>query len=59
MDFTMQLTAVGVRAGASDKSINLGNWRAGFNANLSLLDPKAMTNYTADVVYRVVTVIVC
>lgn len=58
MDFTMQMTAVGVREGASDKSVNLGTWKAGFNTNLSLLDPKSMTNYTADLVYRVVTVMV-
>lgn len=58
MDFSMQITAVGVRDGSSDKSIPLGNWKAGFTNNLTLLDPKSMGNYTADIVYRVVTVIV-
>lgn len=58
MDFNMQLTAVGVRDGASDKSIPLGTWKAGFSSNMSLLDPKSMGNYTADIVYRVVTVLV-
>lgn len=58
MDFSMQLSAVGVRDGASDKSIPLGTWKAGFSSNMSLLDPKSMGNYTADIVYRVVTVLV-
>lgn len=58
MDFSMQLTAVGVRDGSSDKSVVLGTWKAGFSHNLTLLDPKSMGNYTADVVYRIVTVIV-
>lgn len=58
MEFNMQLTAVGVRDGSSDKSTNLGTWRAGFDNNLTLENPIVMTNYTADVVYRIVTVIV-
>lgn len=56
MQFNMQLFAVGVRDSASDKSINLGLWKAGFNNNLTLTDPKGMKGYTADKVYRVVTV---
>lgn len=58
MDFQMQITAVGVRDGASDKSIPLGTWKAGFDNNLTVIDPKIMKNYTADIVYRVITVIV-
>lgn len=58
MDFSMQLSAVGVRDGASDKSLLLGNWRAGFDNNLTLVDTTVMKNYTAAVVYRVVTVVV-
>lgn len=58
MDFQMQISAVGVRDGSSDKSIALGNWKAGFDNNLTVFDPKIMKNYTADIVYRVVTVIV-
>lgn len=54
----MQLASVGVREGASDKSLNLGTWSAGFDNNMSLVDPQYMSNLTADVVYRVVTVIV-
>lgn len=58
MEFNMQVTAVGVRDSASDKSANLGTWHAGFNNNLSLENPLIMNNYTADVVYRIVTVVV-
>lgn len=58
MEFQMQLSSVGVREGASDKTINLGSWSAGFDNNLTLVDPQVMTNLTADVVYRVVTVVV-
>lgn len=58
MDFSMQITAVGIREGSSDKQTNLGSWRSGFDNNLTLLNPQTMSNYTADVVYRVVTVIV-
>lgn len=56
MEFSMQLSAVGVRDGASDKSLPLGTWRAGFDNNLTLLDTQLMKNYTAAVVYRIVTV---
>lgn len=58
MEFSMQISAIGVRGGSSDKSILLGTWKAGFDGNLSLIDPKVMNNYTADVVYRIVTVVV-
>ncbi|CAH0553818.1 unnamed protein product [Brassicogethes aeneus] len=55
MEFTMILSAVGIREGASDKSITLGSWKAGYDSNLTLLDEQVMSNYTADVVYRIVT----
>lgn len=58
MEFNMQISAVGVRDGSSDKSVALGTWRAGFDNNLTLHNPEVMSNYTADVVYRVVTVVV-
>ncbi|CAH1971639.1 unnamed protein product [Acanthoscelides obtectus] len=57
MDFQMAISSVGVRDGASDKSFNLGSWTSGFDNNLTLIDQKVMSNLTADVVYRVVTVI--
>ncbi|RZC36456.1 glutamate receptor ionotropic, kainate 2, partial [Asbolus verrucosus] len=56
MEFNMQLSAVGVRESSSDKSVPLGTWKAGYDSNLTLVDPQTMKNYTADVVYRVVTV---
>ncbi|XP_060526726.1 ionotropic receptor 25a isoform X2 [Cylas formicarius] len=56
MEFQMALAAVYVRSGSSDKSLNLGVWQAGFDNNLTLNNPKVMANYTADVVYKVVTV---
>ncbi|XP_074039015.1 ionotropic receptor 25a isoform X1 [Leptinotarsa decemlineata] len=56
MEFQMQLTSVGVREGASDKSTVLGTWSAGFDNNLTIADPQVMVNLTADVVYRIVTV---
>lgn len=56
MEFNMQLSAIGVREGSSDKSIALGSWKAGYENNLTLLNVQVMKNYTADVVYRVVTV---
>lgn len=58
MKFAMSLTAVGIRGSSSDKSIPLGQWDAGFNNPLVLTDAASMTNYTADVVYRISTVIV-
>ncbi|KAL1505374.1 hypothetical protein ABEB36_004957 [Hypothenemus hampei] len=57
MEFSMSLTAVYVRSGASDKSLPLGTWQAGFDNNLTLFNAKDMKNYTADVVYKVVTIV--
>ncbi|XP_056631910.1 ionotropic receptor 25a [Diorhabda sublineata] len=56
MDFQMVLSSVGVREGASDKSLSLGTWNSGFDNNLTLANSKAMINLTADVVYRIVVV---
>lgn len=58
MEFQMQISAVAVREGASDKSTTLGTWNAGFNNELMLVERQVMANMTADVVYRVVTVVV-
>ncbi|CAH1134853.1 unnamed protein product [Ceutorhynchus assimilis] len=57
MEFPMALAAVYIRSSASDKSIQLGVWQAGFDNNLTLNSPKDMSNYTADVVYKIVTVV--
>lgn len=56
MEFSMQISAIGVREGSSDKSVTLGTWKAGYENNLTLLSVQVMKNFTADVVYRVVTV---
>lgn len=56
MEFTMQITAVGVRDSSSDKSVTLGSWKSGFDSNMTLENPLIMNNYTADIVYRIVTV---
>lgn len=56
MQFNMQIYAVSVRDSSSDKSIILGQWKAGLNNSLNLVNPKVMKNYTADKVYRIVTV---
>lgn len=56
MEFAASLTVVYVRSGTSDKSRALGTWQAGFDNNLTLFNPKDMHNFTADVVYKVVTV---
>ncbi|XP_076257962.1 ionotropic receptor 25a [Rhynchophorus ferrugineus] len=57
MEFSMALSAVFIRSGASDKSNQLGVWQGGFDNNLTLVNAKEMKNYTADVVYKVVTVV--
>ncbi|KAJ8982944.1 hypothetical protein NQ317_005259 [Molorchus minor] len=57
MEFQMQVTSVDVRGGSSDKSTTLGTWQAGFDNNLTLMEPQIMANMTADVVYRIVTVV--
>ncbi|XP_044735980.1 ionotropic receptor 25a-like isoform X2 [Chrysoperla carnea] len=57
MEFNMQLAAVSIRDGASDKSELLGTWKAGLNNELNLVEENAMSNYTADIIYRVVTVL--
>ncbi|KAK4882739.1 hypothetical protein RN001_006058 [Aquatica leii] len=57
MDFDMLISAIGVRDGSSDKSKKLGKWNAGFENNITFSEVGGMQNYTADIVYRVVTVV--
>ncbi|XP_050303158.1 ionotropic receptor 25a isoform X2 [Anthonomus grandis grandis] len=57
MEFSLLLSAVYIRSGASDKSIQLGVWQAGFDNNLTLHNPREMKNYTADIVHKIVTVV--
>ncbi|XP_044735495.1 ionotropic receptor 25a-like [Chrysoperla carnea] len=57
MEFTMQLTAISIREGVNENIKFLGTWKAGLNNELNLVKANAMSNYTADIVYRVVTVL--
>lgn len=56
MEFTMEISAVSIRDGASVGSKVLGTWKSGLSNELKLVDPSVMKNYTAEVVYRIVTV---
>lgn len=56
MEFTTDMSAVTVKDGASIGSRTLGTWQAGLNSPLSLSDPENMSEYSAKVIYRVVTV---
>ncbi|CAH0399704.1 unnamed protein product [Chilo suppressalis] len=56
MEFNTDLTAVTVKDGASIGSRSLGSWKAGLSNPLSLTDPDNMSDYSAQLVYRVVTV---
>nr|AFC91757.2 putative ionotropic receptor IR25a [Cydia pomonella] len=56
MEFNTDLSAVTVKDGASIGSRNLGSWKAGLSNPLSLTDPQNMSDYSAQLVYRVVTV---
>lgn len=59
MEFKMQLTAISIREGVNENIKFLGTWKAGLNNELNLVKANALSNYTADIVYRVVTVLVC
>nr|BAR64798.1 ionotropic receptor [Ostrinia furnacalis] len=56
MEFNTDITAVTVKDGASIGSRVLGSWKAGLSNPLSLTDPDNMSDYSAQLVYRVVTV---
>ncbi|KAG6445268.1 hypothetical protein O3G_MSEX003820 [Manduca sexta] len=56
MEFSTDLSAVTVKDGASIGSKALGTWKAGLANPLSLIDPENMSDYSAQLVYRVVTV---
>ncbi|CAK1555436.1 unnamed protein product [Leptosia nina] len=56
MEFTTDLTAVTIKDGASIGSKSLGSWKAGLSNPLTLTDPDNMTDYAAQLVYRIVTV---
>lgn len=56
MEFNTDLTAVTIKDGASIGSRILGSWKAGLQNPLSLTDPDNMSDYSAQLVYRIVTV---
>lgn len=56
MEFNTDVTAVTVKDGASIGSRVLGSWKAGLSNPLTLTDPDNMSDYSAQLVYRVVTV---
>lgn len=56
MEFSTELAAVTVKDGASIGSRSLGSWKAGLANPLSLTDPENMSDYSAQLIYRVVTV---
>lgn len=58
MEFNTELSAVTVKDGASIGSRSLGSWKAGLSTTLALTDPENMSDYSAQLVYRVVTVMV-
>lgn len=58
MKFDMDISSVSILGGASVNTKNLGSWRAGLSSPLSIVETEDMKNLTADVVYRVYTVLV-
>nr|QZH55075.1 ionotropic receptor 25a [Achelura yunnanensis] len=56
MEFSADLSVVTVKDGASIGSRSLGSWKAGLLNPLSLIDPENMSDYSAQLVYRIVTV---
>lgn len=56
MEFNTDLSAVTVKDSASIGSRNLGSWKAGLSNPLILTDADNMSDYSAQLVYRIVTV---
>lgn len=56
MEFSTDLSAVTIKDGASVGSKVLGTWKAGLSNPLTLTDSDNMSDYSAQLVYRVVTV---
>ncbi|XP_077296416.1 ionotropic receptor 25a isoform X2 [Arctopsyche grandis] len=56
MEFTLDISAVSIKDGSPVGSRPLGTWKSGLSTELQLVDQTAMKNYTAQVVYRIVTV---
>lgn len=58
MKFDMDISAVTIRGGASVSTKNLGKWEASLDNLLYVTSEDDMKNLTADIVYRVYTVVV-
>lgn len=58
MKFDMDISSVSILGGASVNTKNLGSWTAGLSSPLSIVATEDIKNLTADVVYRVYTVVV-
>lgn len=58
MKFNMDISAVSVRGGASVNTKTLGTWTTGLQQPIDVAAPEDIKNMTADVVYRVYTVVV-
>nr|QGW50660.1 ionotropic receptor 18 [Propsilocerus akamusi] len=57
MKFDVDIHAVTIRGGASVNTRNLGSWTAGLENPLQIQNEEDIKNLTADVVYRVYTVV--
>uniref|UniRef100_A0A182YN05 Ionotropic receptor 25a n=1 Tax=Anopheles stephensi TaxID=30069 RepID=A0A182YN05_ANOST len=57
MKFDMDINAVSIRSGASVNTRNLGTWEASLGAPINVANEAEIKNLTADVVYRVYTVV--
>ena len=57
MKFEADINAVTIRGGASVSTKLLGTWTAGLNNELKIAAIEEMKNMTADIVYRVYTVV--
>lgn len=57
MKFEADISAVTIRGGASVNTKILGTWQAGLNNELKVASVEEMRNMTADVVYRIYTVV--
>ncbi len=57
MRFDADISAVSIRKGASVGTKTLGVWTAGLNNELKIAAVEEMKNMTADVVYRIYTVV--
>lgn len=58
MKFDMEISAVSIRGGASVNTKSLGTWTSGLTSPININNAEDMKNLTADVVYRVYTVVV-